>query len=186
MAHPEKNKEDIRTSNPVVVVYEDAGCQETCVTFCDHLVRRFWPTHGIDIRWCSFSYLQDPANAAASAQDAAGSPLILFAVRPDGELPIDVALWIQKWLSKRAEREGVLVGLLDPGTGTTNDKYVYLRNVAHRAGMDYLTTMPKTLSVGIPDSLDSYSQRADRVTGVLAEILKNQPVRSEDLSLTKS
>jgi len=74
--------------------------------------------------------------------------------------------------------QATLVGLLDPGAikGTTDEKHLYLRNVAHHAGMDYLTKMPENISRGIPDSLDSYSQRAQRVTSVLDEILRKQPV----------
>jgi hypothetical protein len=167
------------TPDPVIVVYEDVHCQTEAVKFCDALVRRFWPTHGIDVRWCSFSMLQEPAAAADSAEQASRAPFILFAMQPQGELPIDVALWIQKWSSKRKEREGVLIGLLDPGAaeGRIDEKHLYLRNMAHRAGLDYVTKMPETISMGIPDSLESYSQRADRVTSVLDEILQNQPPR---------
>src|SRR5258707_521104 len=87
-------------------------------------------------------------------------------------------LWIQKWSSKRGERGGGLVGLLDQGAmnGLADDKHLYLRNVAHRVGMDYVTKMPENISRGIPDSIDSCSQRAQRVTSVLDEILRKQPI----------
>src|SRR5258708_5288461 len=178
MLETKRNREDSQVKAPVVVVYEDSQCRDEAVKFCDLLVNRFWPTNGFEICWCSFANLQESKAAADSAEKATKAPLILFVTRPQGELPIDVVLWIQKWSSKRAEREGVLVGLLDPGTssGIPEDKHIYLRNVAHRAGMDYLTKMPENISRGIPDSLDSYSQRAQRVTSVLSEILRKQPV----------
>lgn len=168
---------DAREKAPVVVVYEDPQCRDEAVSFCDVLVQRFWATHGFEISWSSFSNLQQSALAAISAEKAAHAALILFATRPQGELPIDVVLWIQKWSSKRSDREGVLVGLLDPGAknGLADDKHLYLRNVAHRAGMDYLTKMPENISRGIPDSIDSCSQRAQRITSVLDEILHTQP-----------
>jgi len=174
-----KNKSsDARVKASVAVVYEDSQCRDEAMKFCDILVQRFWITYGFEISWSSFSELQQPIVCANSAEKAARAALIVFATRPQGKLPIDVVLWIQKWSSKRAEREGALVGLLDPGAlnGMTDEKHLYLRNVAHHAGMDYLTKMPENISRGIPDSLDSYSQRAQRVTSVLSEILRKQPV----------
>jgi hypothetical protein len=41
--------------------------------------------------------------------------------------------------------------------------------------MDYLTEVPQDISRSIPDSLDSYTERADQVTGLLANILQQQP-----------
>ena len=67
---------------------------------------------------------------------------------------------------------------MDPGAatdGNTLQKYIYLRTVAHNAGMDYLTQIPQTISSrGIPDSLDSYSKRAGHVTSVLDDILRQK------------
>ena len=51
-----------------------------------------------------------------------------------------------------------------------------VRNIAHRAGMDYLTQVPETIGRAIPDSLASCSERADRVTSVLDEILHQKTV----------
>jgi len=171
------NRADTRVQTPVVVIYEDSGCRDHAVGFCDTLVARFWPSHGINLGWYSFADLRDPAAVADSASIAASASLIIFATRPQEELPIDVILWIQKWSSKRKDREGAVIGLLDPSThhGIADDKHLYLRNLAHHAGMDYLTKMPDNISRGIPDSLESYSQRADRITSVLDEILQKQP-----------
>ena len=179
MLKTKSNRADSRVRAPVVVVYEDSQCRDEAVKFCDLLVQRFWATHGFEINWLAFSNLQPTSSAAAeSAEKAVNAALILFVTRPQGELPIDVMLWIQKWSSKRGEREGVLVGLLDQGAmnGLADDKHLYLRNVAHRVGMDYVTKMPENISRGIPDSIDSCSQRAQRVTSVLDEILRKQPI----------
>ena len=178
MLETKSNRTDARVKASVAVVYEDSQCREEAVKFCDVLVQRFWATHGFDISWSSFTNLQQSSAAADSADKAAKAALIVFATRPEGELPIDVVLWIQKWSSKRCDREGALVGLLDPvaRNAMADDKHLYLRNLAHHAGMDYLTKMPENISRGLPDSLDSCSQRAQRVTSVLDEILHKQPV----------
>jgi hypothetical protein len=41
--------------------------------------------------------------------------------------------------------------------------------------MDYLTQVPQDITFAIPDSLDSYTKRADQVTSLLDDILHRQP-----------
>jgi hypothetical protein len=50
-------------------------------------------------------------------------------------------------------------------------KHLYLRNAAHRGAMDYLTQVPQDIARTIPDSLESYTSRADQVTTLLDDIL---------------
>jgi hypothetical protein len=52
---------------------------------------------------------------------------------------------------------------------------IYLRHAARRAGMDYLSHAAPTLRRAMPDSLDSFSERAGRVTSVLDGILQTRP-----------
>jgi hypothetical protein len=86
-----------------------------------------------------------------------------------------VKQWIETWAGQRGDREGALIGLMDPGAGMTGfsgNNFVYLRSVAHRGGMDYLTEVPPKLSLS--DSIESYTERADHVTSVLDEILHHK------------
>ena len=72
----------------------------------------------------------------------------------------------------------MFVGLMEAAESTEfrqGPKHRFLRNVAHRAAMDYLTHLPQDLGRAIPDSLDSYTRRAECVTGLLDDIL-HQPV----------
>jgi hypothetical protein len=158
----------------VAVVYEDAGMREGAVTFCDHLVARFWTECELDVGWWSFAHLQEPGSAKEAQQKAAKADMIVFATCAEGEIPLEVRAWVEAWLGRRGEREGALVGLLGRGVNQVGEmagKHVYLRNVAHRGGMDYLTGLPESISHPIPDSLESLSERADRITSVLDEIL---------------
>jgi hypothetical protein len=71
----------------------------------------------------------------------------------------------------------MLVGLMEPGADAGNregQKHHYLRKVAHHGAMDYLTTVPPDTCFSIPDSLDSYTERADQVTSLLDDILRQQ------------
>lgn len=157
----------------VVVFYEDSKTRVSAVHFCDRLVKRFWREKEFDIHWCSFSKLGDQAIAEATSRKAEKADILVFSMLPKGAMTGETMDWIEKWLCTRAEHEGVLVGLLS-GEGFDVfgcEKHIYLRNLAHRLSMDYWTEIPEHLSRAIPDSLESYSARADRVTHVLDEIL---------------
>ncbi len=86
---------------------------------------------------------------------------------------------MESWLQQRGDREGTLVGLMAPSEeypGGEGQKHYYLRNAAHRGALDYLTHIPQDISRPIPDSLDSYTARADQVTSLLDDILRQQTV----------
>jgi hypothetical protein len=40
--------------------------------------------------------------------------------------------------------------------------------------MDYLKHVPQDITLSLPDSLDSYTQRADQLTSLLDDILHQQ------------
>jgi len=162
-----------KATSSVVVIYQEEQAREEAVKFCDLLIKRFWASHEFDVNWWSFDSLEDGRGARDASLKTTNADLIIFASKPGDEIPGFVKSWFETWVGQRGDREGALVGLMDPGAGAgyISDKFVFLRNVAHRGGMDYLTQMPKELSLVIPDSIESYAERADRVTSVLDEIL---------------
>jgi hypothetical protein len=163
---------------PILAVYEDEGCKDQALKFCDALVQRFWAIAELDVHGVSVSELEDQAAFRNSSAKAVGARFVVFALRPGGEMPFSVCDWIESWLALRGDREGAIVALNDPGTGLgtlISAKFVHLRNVANRTAMDYLTELPSSPMYPIPDSLESYSARADQVTSVLDQIL-HRPV----------
>ena len=116
--------------------------------------------------------------AREAAEKAARADLIVFSAAPDGPFPVLVKAWIEAWLSHRGDREGMLVGLLEaagsPGGRGRAKTSLISATAAHRGAMDYLTQVPQDLSRAIPDSLDSYTRRADQVTSLLDDILHQQ------------
>ena len=168
----------MKSTSSVVVVYEEEVTREVAVNFCDHLVERFWSRAGFDVSWWSFALLEDPGAAWQAAQKAIHADIIIFATRPEGEMPQRIREWIESWLGQREDREGAFVALIDEsgaGVGAGAGKQIYLRQVAHRAGMDYLTQVPQEISRAIPDSLEWCTERAGQVTNVLEEILHQHP-----------
>jgi hypothetical protein len=162
----------------VVVVYEDATARERAVTFCDQLVGRFWAKCEFDVSWWPFTLLDQAVAAKEAAERAAQADLIIFSATPEGDFPLPVKAWVETWLKQRGDREGMLAGLMQPVVGAGDregQKHHYLRKAAHHGAMDYLTQVPQDISRSIPDSLDSYTERADQVTSLLDGILHQQP-----------
>jgi hypothetical protein len=164
----------------VVVLYEDTPSREDAVRFCDRLVERFWQSREFDIHWASFSTLKEEADN--SSNKIAHADVLIFAASAEGAMPEETVAWIEESLAGKGDREGALVGLLHDTRGTHSEladsqKHSYLRCLAHRLSMDYLTEIPQHLSRLMPDSLESYCARADRVTNVLDEILHQNVTR---------
>jgi hypothetical protein len=158
----------------VVVVYEDAQTRELAVAFCDRMVQRHWANLNFDVSWWSFDSLAEADSANNAATKTVAADLLLVATRPEKELPFHIRAWAESWIPQRSERDGNLVGLPTPdvedGPETAATR-AYLRTLALRSGMDYLTEFPEDLSHPIPESLEVYAERANQVTSVLDEIL---------------
>jgi hypothetical protein len=124
----------------ILIVYEDAVTRAEAVRFCDSLVQKFWSKNNFQIEWCPFTDLQSEASSHKHRETAATAHILIFALRPEAGAPRHLHTWVESWLDQRGEREGVVIGLLDtPMEGESGGTYGFLRQVAHRAGMDYLT-----------------------------------------------
>ena len=86
-----------KATRSVVVIYEDPSTREEAVKFCDHLIDRFWADYEFDVNWLSFDLLGEPPAARDSGAKALGADFVIFATRPDGELPPAVEQWIESW-----------------------------------------------------------------------------------------
>jgi hypothetical protein len=169
-------------ANPrkILLVYEDGPAREHAIRSTPDLVELHPIESGSRVAWRSFAELSDAARAAESATDAATADLVIFAISTKGDLPQEIKLWIETSLVKRSEREGAIVCLVArhaiPGE-LAGVKEIYLRHVAHRAGMDYLSQIPSASAITMPDSLDSYTERSRQITSLLADILGPTPAR---------
>jgi hypothetical protein len=173
------NKTGLGAKKPrcVVVVYENVAAREHAARFCDQLTEQRSAKAALNLDWWSFDSLTDSAPASEAARKAKKADLIIFAVTSGGELPPEIKLWTETWLGKRNDLEGAVVGLVVDREANPCEiaclKEIYLRHLARRAGMDYLSQMPPTMPKAMPDSLDSFGERARQVTSVLDEILRS-------------
>jgi hypothetical protein len=178
----EKSEARVPREKCVVVVYESPAIREYVVRFFERLAEE-GKASAAAMKWWPFRLLAQPAPGDDAAQAAATADVIVFAMNASGDLPNEIKLWMEKWLNKRGEREGALVGLLnrEEPHEMASFREIYLRHIARRAGMDYLSRGAPTASKAIPDSIDSFSERAGRVTSVLANILHKHPQASPRL-----
>jgi len=162
----------------IIVIYETAAGREKALGFCDQLTVLHRADAEFEVQWLSFAQLNGPRPAGETIEQAATADWLVFAVDSAGDFPHNLKLWMERWLGKRSDREGTLVGLI---CGASNPcelaclKEVHLRHVAHRAGMDYLTQMPPLTQWADAGSLATIGDRADRVTAVLDQILHTAP-----------
>jgi hypothetical protein len=166
----------------VVVLYETPVVREHALRFCEWLSREQGAgqesPEASEVGWWSFQLLGDPTLASDAALKAAAAEVVIFAMHAQGDLSDEIKWWIEAWLNKRGEREGALVGLLvreETSHSMAPFREIYLRNIALRAGMDYLSHAAPTVPKAIPDSLDSFNQRAGQMTSVLDKILHTRP-----------
>lgn len=165
----------------VIIVHEDAGTRDHAARFCRQLAELHGAGMEFQFHWWSGDRLANATDAGEAAAAAARAPMVVLSLQPEGDVPAVIKHWIEHWLRARGEREGALIGLVETDPNPCSIaclKEVYLRRVAHRAGMDYLSHVPPIAPRAIPDSLDSYNERAGRMTAVLDEILHTQPQRT--------
>lgn len=163
----------------VLAVYENEAARAVAMQFCDGVVQRFWPEFSLDLGWLNWEDLENTRAASEAQQQAGTADLILIAASPRGNLPNHVSWWLELALHRRADKEGVLVGLPLPETGLSVEAaatQVYLRKLAHRNGMDYLTAVPENLPCGEAESAESYNARATQMTSVMDTILHHSPL----------
>lgn len=160
-----------KNTQTVLVIYEDQETRDIAMAFCDDLMRRFWSECDFALEWCSFDVLRDARSGRAALQKASEADHTVFATHPHGPFPIAVELWVGAWCAQRSHREGTVVGLLDPARegGAIASRYTWLRKMAHKAGLDYLTAGPLQLRIKLGS--ESCYQRASAKTTVLEQIL---------------
>jgi hypothetical protein len=172
----EKSEVKVPRAKCIAIIYETPAIREHAVKFCERLAEQ-QKIEGLEMNWWSFQLLSHPALRGDAVEKAASADVVVFALNAGGDLPEEIKWWIEHWLNKRGEREGALVGLLqrEEPRDMASFREIYLRHAARRAGMDYLSHAAPTGGKAIPDSLDSFSERAGRMTSVLADILHKHP-----------
>ena len=162
-------------------MYEDTSTRDRAIRICDHLETGVGGEIDFNFSWWKFDYLGDPFLSAAATAAATQCDMVIVSAHAGGKLPSTVETWIEAWTAKRSGKPGALVALVgmveDPMTGLTPRHY-YLKNVAERAGMDYLHQAVVALPGAEYESIENVVKRAEQRTPLMEEILQRQhPMR---------
>ena len=159
----------------IVILGEDDLAHARAMALCDRLAKQFWGDVEFECKGWLFARLASPESAFEAARAAAVAGLVIFAVRPENELPEHVQSWIEMWVGKRLEREGALISLVGEGAAPAHEaapKQMYLRQVARRAKMDFLSDVSQVLPHTMPESHEWFLTRAGSLGAVMDGILK--------------
>jgi hypothetical protein len=164
-----------------VIAYEDSVTRNRALQTCDRIMQKLWRDVEFDFSWWRFDFLRDPAIVRAAADAAARSDLILVSAHAGRELSPAVQRWIETWLVRREPGRGVLVAMI----GTAEDQlkgwtpiHVYLREAAQRANMDYLPQVLHASLGRVDGSIETITNRAEKVTSLLDDILHRPSISS--------
>lgn len=155
---------------------QDELCHARALSICERLVSKFWDELEFKFSWWLFTNLDYAANAAEAADVAAQAEMVLFATASTGELPERVKSWIEMWVNRRPDHGGALVCYTaDEQTLSAQNSPVrgYLRQIALRGRMDFLSDIPEHLAQTIPEAPNWLSDRAGAMGPIMDGILHN-------------
>jgi hypothetical protein len=138
--------------------------------FCRESAARDWIQFELETQWIMEEDLVKPASKREATKAACGADMVVFALS-DRPMPERIYAWAEAALSKRCEKEGRLA-LVGDARSSRNE--LALRNLAHRAGLDFITSVPPSLGSCLPESPEPYTNQAHEVSDLLVEIL-SQP-----------
>ena len=162
----------------MVVIYEDGATRDAAIHVCDSLMQNLEADLEFEFTWCKFKYLSYPVIARQTGQTAARADLILVSVRRAEDFSAEARAWLELWLSRRGSPGGGTIALVQTsaGAGEQTGAPNYLRLMAERANLDYLT-----LSGSEAASMFSIKAGEGRVVREVAEpdpIANHEPLSS--------
>jgi hypothetical protein len=157
----------------VFVGFDSLQAQKRATEMCEFLTRRFRPEFDFDLRMCDFNSIGETECRQQAIQDAATARIVIFATSAKQALTPTVMEWMEGMCAKRHLREGALVGLVcgNAPAELRDSIEMQLRQLARRAGLDYLTHEPDCRALTIQEEPEWVDARAAKVGSVLEGIL---------------
>ena len=107
----------------------------------EELTRRLGHSFNFSVSWWRFKSLWHPKMRQVAADAVANADIILFALRPGGELPQTLTKWIEEQLFHKTTHRIALLALLETGgmiVPRLSSAEIYLSHLASQARVDCL------------------------------------------------
>lgn len=133
---------DAPTLLSVVLVYENAAARERIEGVYAHLLGKLSKDFEFGCTWCSFYDFKDARNTAEFTAAAVDADLIVFSSHAEIEPPLPLRDWVEGWVHSKKAQDAVLAALLFQNQDSEDGPqslHSYLREVAQRGGMDFLS-----------------------------------------------
>ena len=133
-------RNEIEPALNVATVYQDPLTRQWTTELWDQVGQLVGGGSICHQSW-KISDLTDARVFADAVQAVAQADVLVVSVRDAGELPVNLYVWIDAWMPRRAGREGALVALIgvppQPDT-RAGHAHTYLETVARWTGLDFL------------------------------------------------
>jgi hypothetical protein len=127
----------------VVILYDGPEARDQAMRLCNRLTLQFDGDIDFNFKWWRMDFLKEAGLADLSAEEAGLANILIICANPAGRLAGHIKKWFGSWASGRSEQLGVLVDLTRTTAGEWSAVQAtkqFLREVARRAGFDYLET----------------------------------------------
>jgi hypothetical protein len=128
----------------IAVVYTDRQSRQRAMGLCDSLAGHLPKELQLEFTWWNTRYLHDSQVAQLAADALADSDMVLVSASDAAMLAPEVKNWLERGMRQPHSRERALAAYLDKTDrqADTPSLDLYLRDVARRAHVDYLTLEP--------------------------------------------
>lgn len=159
----------------VFVGYDDPQAQQRASEVCNFLTQHFGDEFEFVVNLCDLNCLGEAEQRRTAVEQAATARILVFATSARQSPATPVMQWMEDLCTKRHAREGALVGLVcrNAPDELRDAIETQLRQLAHRAGLDYLTHAPDCRALQIPSESGWADNRAAHLSGVLENILSS-------------
>jgi hypothetical protein len=133
----QKQKPTIR----IFAVYEHDLNRKRAQLMQEELTRRLGHSFNFSVSWWRLKSYWHPKMRQVAADAISKADIILFALRPGGELPQTLTKWIEERLFHKTTHRVALLALVKTGgmiVPLLSPAEIYLRHLASRAGLDCL------------------------------------------------
>ena len=133
-----------RIQKPVIrifAVYEHDLNRKRAQLMQEELTRRLGQSFNFSVSWWRLKSFWHPKMRQVAADAISKADIILFALRPGGELPQTLTEWIEERLFHKTTQRVALLALLETGgmiVPLLSRAEICLRHLASRAGVDCL------------------------------------------------